>query len=159
MKDITKWNILHRQFAVAILTILILIFSIAHIIAVSKTQTMLGIKLPGNELLNALVLAELSAKLAILTTINFGKEATEGIGEIFIRNKSTWKFLIAIVISFAVAILISGILSIILLSGMITGLVLNRLSIRTFGSTTGDTMGAANECARAIALLIFSAVI
>jgi adenosylcobinamide-GDP ribazoletransferase len=105
--------------------------------------------------LKAFICAEVSAKLAMFTMAWFGKPAYGGLGELFVKlNKGNKLIALSYLISFFIILPLAGFSSIaFLLISFFAGFILEKLSERVFGGTSGDVLGATNELVRAICLL------
>ncbi|MBE0513246.1 adenosylcobinamide-GDP ribazoletransferase, partial [Candidatus Bathyarchaeota archaeon] len=106
-------------------------------------------------IIQCLIVAEVSAKLAMVTCAWQGTSLQRGKGSIFIDSMKERHSLY--IISLAASLLVStmllglnGILAV--ASGMVVGGFFIVLSKRIFGGVTGDIFGATNEIARMIAL-------
>jgi adenosylcobinamide-GDP ribazoletransferase len=108
-----------------------------------------------NLVFKALICAEVSAKLAMFTMAWFGKPAYGGLGELFVKlNKGNKLIALSYLISFFIILPLAGFSGIIfLLISFFAGFILEKLSERVFGGTSGDVLGATNELVRAICLL------
>jgi adenosylcobinamide-GDP ribazoletransferase len=113
----------------------------------------------------ALIAAEVSAKLAMVTIVWIGKPTHKGLGSIFLAKAKKKLNLIAYVLSilivypfFALALNpILGLVSIALvLVSIPVALVMEKVSERVFGGVSGDTIGATNEVARAVTLVLLA---
>jgi adenosylcobinamide-GDP ribazoletransferase len=105
--------------------------------------------------IQSLVVAEASAKLAMVTCAWQGSSPQKGLGSIFIdsmRNRHSF-FLISLGSSLVLGVILlnwRGILAIV--SGIVVGGFAVVLGEKVFGGVTGDIFGAANEIARMVAL-------
>lgn len=100
------------------------------------------------------MIAEIAAKLSMVTVIVWGKSIHKGFGSMMIEHSSKWDFLAGFVISAAIAFLALGIGGIaILISSIISALLVLRSASRNFGGISGDVMGASNEIGRAAGLI------
>ena len=111
----------------------------------------------------AVIAAEVSAKLAMVTIARFGKPTHKGLGSRFLgkakQKRTVVAYLIAVLIVFPLLgftniglILSAGIIVVSVVLGVFMGLVAKRV----FGGVSGDMIGATNEVIRA-ATLIFAA--
>jgi len=102
-----------------------------------------------------LVVAEVSAKLAMVTCAWQGTSIQRGKGSIFIDSmkKRHSLYLISLAASLFMSAMLLGLNGILAVtSGMVVGGLFIVLSKRIFGGVTGDIFGATNEIARMIAL-------
>jgi adenosylcobinamide-GDP ribazoletransferase len=147
---------------------------IAHVWTVTRTGAFLAIIVSvftmllifftkNNFLIQSLIIAEVSAKLAMVTTAWQGSSPPEyledkrGKGRSFIdfMNKNNGLYAISLIISFFLGIVMlgfSGIFAVIV--GILTGCFMIVLGNRIFGGVNGDIFGATNEIARMIALFV-----
>jgi adenosylcobinamide-GDP ribazoletransferase len=116
----------------------------------------------------AIVLAEVSAKLAMVTIVWVGKPSHKGLGSIFLAKAK--KPLNAVAYVFSVLIVVAvfyftgntllGLASVCLVFVSVpVAFVMNRVSNSVFGGVSGDMIGATNEAARMVALLLFAALL
>lgn len=102
-----------------------------------------------------LIVAEISAKLAMVTCAWQGTSLQRGKGSIFIdsMNKRHNLYLIALAASLFISAILLGLNGILAVtSGIVVGGLFIVISKRIFGGVTGDIFGATNEIARMIAL-------
>ncbi len=105
-------------------------------------------------LLFAILIAEISAKQSMLTAAMFGKSMHKGLGSIFIDNVRHRDFLIGLVFSCAICWLAFDVFGIIaLLSALLSALVIVHIASRNFGGVNGDVLGATNEVGRIAGLI------
>ncbi|MDW8040608.1 MAG: adenosylcobinamide-GDP ribazoletransferase [Nitrososphaerota archaeon] len=104
----------------------------------------------------ALICAEVSAKLAMVTLTFFGKPAYGGLGALFVKlNKRNKSIILSYAISFLIVFPLFGLLGLIFLFvSFAAGFLMEKLSEKTFGGTSGDVLGATNELVRALCLLM-----
>lgn len=118
--------------------------------------TLLFIFLTKPELIiQSLIVAEVSAKLAMVTCAWQGSSLQKGLGSIFLgsMNKKHSLYLIALVISMLVGVLLFGLKGVLAVTlGILVGGVMIVTSKRIFGGVNGDIFGSANEIARTLAL-------
>jgi adenosylcobinamide-GDP ribazoletransferase len=106
-------------------------------------------------IIQSLIVAETSAKLAMVTCAWQGSSMRKGLGSIFIGSmkKKHDLYLIALVFSMLIGVLLSGLQGVlaVMLSIAVGGLMVVS-SKRIFGGVNGDVFGATNEIGRMIAL-------
>ena len=147
---------------------------IAHVWTVTRTGaflalivsffTLLLIFMANSDcILQALIVAEVSAKLAMVTTAYQGTsppqslEEKRGKGRSFIEfmNKNHGLYTISLAISLGVSIPLFGVMGVVsVLTGILVGVFMILLGKRVFGGINGDVFGATNEIARMFALLV-----
>ncbi len=147
---------------------------IAHVWTVTRTGaflalivsffTLLFIFIANTDcILQALIVAEVSAKLAMVTTAWQGTsppqrlEDKRGKGRSFIdfMNKNHGLYAVSLAISLAVSIPLFGIMGVVsIVAGILVGAFMIVLGKRVFGGVNGDIFGATNEIARMFALLV-----
>ena len=118
--------------------------------------------------LGAIIAAEVAAKLAMVTIVWVGKPSHKGLGSIFLakakKNLNTVAYVIAVLIVFPYFALTSnpllGLVAVgIVLVSIPVAFVMKRVSDGVFGGVSGDMIGATNEVARAVTLVLFAAVL
>ncbi|MFB3888113.1 MAG: adenosylcobinamide-GDP ribazoletransferase [Candidatus Bathyarchaeia archaeon] len=105
--------------------------------------------------LRALVVAEVAAKLAMVTIVWRGKPAHAGLGARFLgqakRRLNAVAYMLGLVAGFALlglaGLLVIGV-------AFLFGLFMESVGKRVFGGVSGDMIGATNEGARALALVL-----
>ncbi len=105
----------------------------------------------------ALVAAETAAKMSMVFVLYVGRPSHEGMGSAFSREvkRNHPVFMTGLVLSIIIAYLFLGTWGLrAVLAGLVVGLVMDRVSRRTFGGISGDVLGATNELARLAALLV-----
>jgi len=116
----------------------------------------------------AIVVAELSAKLAMVTIVWIGKPTHKGLGSIFIAKAKNKLNIIAYALSMLIVIPffalsgkpILGLIGIgLVLVSIPVAFAMEKVSENVFGGVSGDMIGATNEVARAVTLILFSAVL
>ncbi|MCK5628266.1 adenosylcobinamide-GDP ribazoletransferase [Candidatus Bathyarchaeota archaeon] len=106
----------------------------------------------------ALIASEVAAKLAMVTIAWIGKPAHKGLGSLFIGNvENRRRNIIAYLISFLILFPLLGLASIwIVLLSFLWGVFMERVSRSVFGGVSGDMIGATNETARAVTLVLMA---
>ena len=116
-----------------------------------------------DSIIQALIVAEVSAKLAMVTTAWQGTsppqrlEDKRGKGRSFIdfMNKNHALYAVSLAISLAVSVPLFGIIGVLpVVTGILVGAFMIVLGKRVFGGVNGDIFGATNEIARMFALLM-----
>jgi adenosylcobinamide-GDP ribazoletransferase len=117
---------------------------------------------------SAIILAELSAKLAMVTIVWIGKPSHKGLGSIFLAKAKKKHNLIAYALSalivypvfYFTGYPILGLAAVALVFVSVpVALLMKKVSERVFGGVSGDMIGATNEVARAITLILFAVVL
>lgn len=110
----------------------------------------------------SVIVAELSAKQAMLTIATFGKSFHEGLGSMTIDGGTHKNFTIGLFYSLIIAGLLLGASGIIaLIVSVLAALYVLRTSNRHFGGLNGDGIGTSNEAGRiaayaSLALIFFT---
>lgn len=151
-----KIEIMHDQLtgaggvALGIMTFLVTALSIAE----------LGTSI----IIQSLIIAEVSAKLSMVTATWAGKAVHTGMNSPFIEamhgKYGNARLIAAIAISFAVAtplLWLAGVMTVLI--AIIASLVMVAIASRHFKGVTGDVLGATNELTRMVALIVLLAVI
>lgn len=151
-----KIEVMHDQLtgagglALGIMTYLITALSIAELNA--------GI------IIQSVVVVEVSAKLAMVVGAWAGKPVHEGMGSSFLAamygSKGDVRLLAALIISFVIAVPLLWLAgAVAVMAAVIAGFVMVWVAHRHFKGVTGDVLGATNELARLVSLVVLLAVI
>ncbi len=119
--------------------------------------------------------AEVCAKVAMITVIAFGKSLGPGMGAVVIAAAKKSHYMTGIIIAWAaitIAVVVTGMFYnglplwriwlaglLAMLSPLVVAAVVLATADRNFGGVNGDIMGAANESARIAALAVMGAVL
>jgi adenosylcobinamide-GDP ribazoletransferase len=115
----------------------------------------------------AIVAAEVSAKLAMVTIVWIGKPTHKGLGSIFLAKAKKKLNLIAFGLSVLIvypffAYAFSPLLGLagvaVVLVSIPIALAMEKVSEKVFGGVSGDAIGATNEVARAVTLILLAVV-
>jgi adenosylcobinamide-GDP ribazoletransferase len=116
----------------------------------------------------AIIAAEVAAKLSMVTIVWVGKPSHKGLGSIFLskakKKLNTMAYIIAILIVYPLFSLTGNPLlgfvgmGIVLVSIPIA-LVMEKVSEGVFGGVSGDMIGATNEVARTVTLVLFAIIL
>ena len=112
--------------------------------------------------------AEVAAKLSMVTIVWIGKPSHKGLGSIFLAKAKKNLNAVAYVIAAAIAFPVFALLGNLLLGLAAVGVVLASVAVavgmravsnRVFGGVSGDMIGATNEVARAVALVMIAVLL
>ena len=113
----------------------------------------------------AVFVAEVSAKLAMVTIVWVGKPSHKGLGSIFLAKAKKKLNYVAYVLSalivfpvvyFAASPLLALVAVALVFVSIPVAFVMNKVSNKAFGGVSGDMIGATNEVARAVTLILFA---
>ena len=116
----------------------------------------------------AIFSAEVAAKLSMVTIVWVGKPSHKGLGSIFLakakKNLNAVAYVIAVLVVFPVFTLIGnpilGLVAVgIVLVSIPVAFLMRKVSDNVFGGVSGDMIGATNEVARAVTLVLFAVVL
>ena len=116
----------------------------------------------------AIVAAEVSAKLAMVTIVWIGKPTHKGLGSIFLQKAKKKLNIVAYVLSVLIVYPVFAFTSKPFLGFICVGLVLfsvpvafvmRKIGENVFGGVSGDMIGATNEVARAVTLILLAGVL
>jgi len=112
--------------------------------------------------------AEVAAKLSMVTIVWIGKPSHKGLGSIFLakakKNLNAVAYVMAAAIVFPVFALFGNLLLGLVAVGVVLASVavavgMRAVSNRVFGGVSGDMIGATNEVARAVALVMIAVLL
>jgi adenosylcobinamide-GDP ribazoletransferase len=160
-----KVEVMHDQLTGAggltlgIMTMLITALAIGQL---HSSVTLVGIQIP--LLFGGIIAVELSAKLSMVVMAWAGKSVHQGMNTPFLEamhgGKGTLRLIVALAISFVVALLLLWIAGVVvILVAIITSLVMVAVANRHFKGITGDVFGATNEITRMVCVIALLAVI
>jgi adenosylcobinamide-GDP ribazoletransferase len=116
----------------------------------------------------AIIAAEVSAKLSMVTIVWKGKPAHKGLGSIFLAKAKKKLNIVAYVISALIAypffaLSLNPFLGLIGVAAVLVSVpvafLMRKVSNKAFGGVTGDTIGATNEVTRAVTLILLAGVL
>jgi adenosylcobinamide-GDP ribazoletransferase len=111
-----------------------------------------------NVALRGLILAEICAKLAMVTIVWHGHASHEGLGARFIANAKRKINIAAYAFSLFIGFVLLGFAGLlVVLATSLFGLFMEKVANITFGGVSGDMIGATNESARAFSLVLTAA--
>ncbi len=112
-----------------------------------------------NFAVRALIVAEVGAKLAMLTIVWHGRASHEGLGARFIRNAKRNLNIAGFAVAFLVGFALLGFAGLLAVAvAALFGLFMEQVANGMFGGVSGDMIGATNECARAVVLVLVAVV-
>ncbi|MDR2202987.1 MAG: adenosylcobinamide-GDP ribazoletransferase [Nitrososphaerota archaeon] len=116
----------------------------------------------------AIISAEISAKLAMVSLVWIGKPTHKGLGSIFLKKAKKKQNIIAYVISGIIAFILFsvtinplyGLVGVgVVFTSVPLAYVMKKIAEKTFGGVSGDIIGATNEVARALTLVLLAGVL
>lgn len=116
----------------------------------------------------AVLVAEVSAKLGMVTIVWIGKPTHKGLGSIFLKKAKKKLNVVAYVTSVLIAFAVFAVIGNLWLGALGVGLVLvsvpvafvmEKVAVKVFGGVSGDVIGATNEVARAVTLILLAGVL
>lgn len=116
-----------------------------------------------DRVIQSLILAEISAKLAMVMIAWAGRSAHRGLGTYCVEamhgSHRPFRLILPLVICLCIAAPLMPIVGfIVIISAMIMGLVMVVISNKHFNGVTGDVFGAVNEIVRMVSLMIILAI-
>lgn len=117
-----------------------------------------------NVIVQSVIVIEVAAKLAMVVGAWAGKAVHKGMASSFLEamhgGTGNARLVAALVISFAIAVpllWLNG--AIVILAATLTGLIMVAIAHRHFNGVTGDVLGATNELARMVAIVVLVTLI
>jgi adenosylcobinamide-GDP ribazoletransferase len=111
--------------------------------------------LPVTLLVSLVIVAEISAKLGLITCATFSRPSGEGTGTHFIENMSPGLLGVSLMICLLIGYFVAQLTGVIgIAGGLVMGLFMALLAHQKFRYTTGDVLGATNELSRMLSLLL-----
>lgn len=116
-----------------------------------------------DNVIQSLILAEISAKLAMVMIAWAGRSAHKGVGTYCVdamhSSYRTLRLIVPLAMCFTIAIILMLVTGfIVIISAMIASLILVWIANRHFKGVTGDVFGAANEITRMTSLIVILAI-
>ncbi|MGB3458600.1 MAG: adenosylcobinamide-GDP ribazoletransferase [Halobacteriota archaeon] len=108
------------------------------------------------------IIAEVSAKISMNTCMIVGKgfEGVGGMGALFIRSSTGSRYVVALLSSVFIALICTIFTDpfrfFIVFTGIVVAFVVVWIAKKKFGAVSGDVIGASNELARCVTLLILA---
>jgi adenosylcobinamide-GDP ribazoletransferase len=110
--------------------------------------------------LPAIIAAEVAAKLAMVTIVAVGQSVGKGLGARFLEKAKTKRNILAYVISLLIIVPLLGWAGLLLIAvSIVIGIVMSAVGESVFGGVSGDMIGATNETARALTLVLLAGVL
>ncbi len=110
--------------------------------------------------IQTIICAEVLAKLAMVTIVAAGQSVGKGLGARFLEKAKTKRNVIAYALSLIIVVPLLGWAGLLAVAvSVIVGLVMSLVGKRVFGGVTGDMIGATNETARALTLIVLAGVL
>ncbi|OWT33215.1 cobalamin 5'-phosphate synthase [Methanobrevibacter sp. 87.7] len=101
-----------------------------------------------------IIIAEMAAKISLLTTCVLSKPAEDGIGKYFVEDMPIPNYVASILIVGIIAYVLLGYIGIFgIIGGILAGCLISYLAKRNFGVATGDVLGTSNEIGRLLSLI------
>ena len=108
----------------------------------------------------AIIAAEVAAKLAMVTIVWIGKPAHKGLGSVFLMKAKKKQNIIAYAFSVLIVYPFLGFLGVaVLLVSVPVAVLMEKVAGSVFGGVSGDMIGATNEVARAVTLVLLAGVL
>jgi adenosylcobinamide-GDP ribazoletransferase len=106
-----------------------------------------------------IIVAEVAAKLGMVTIVAVGQSISKGLGARFMEKAKRKRNVIAYAISLLIAVPLLGWAGLLVIGvSILTGLLMERVAKNVFGGVSGDMIGATNESARAVTLVLLAGV-
>jgi adenosylcobinamide-GDP ribazoletransferase len=106
-----------------------------------------------------IIAAEVAAKLGMVTIVALGQSISKGLGARFMEKAKRKRNVLAYAISLLIVIPLLGWWGLLVVTvSVLTGMLMERVARAVFGGVSGDMIGATNETARALTLILLSGV-
>mgnify|MGYP005847361799 CR=1 FL=1 len=107
-----------------------------------------------------LLISEIGAKIGLITCCTFSRPFKNGSGKFFIESMNKKLLLISLILFFVLGFVILNVMGVLgIIGGALAGIILALISRKSFYWTTGDILGASNEIARMLSLLVMTSVV
>lgn len=114
----------------------------------------------GDIALRTLIVAEVAAKLAMVTIVWRGKAAHQGLGAKFIKDAKRNLNYVAYAVAVLIGVVLLGYVGVLAIAGsVLAGLLMEHIGNKVFGGVSGDMIGATNEAARSLILVLVAATL
>jgi adenosylcobinamide-GDP ribazoletransferase len=115
--------------------------------------------LNGEFAFKAIIVAEVAAKLSMVTVAWVGKPTHKGLGSHFLTKAKRKRNIASYAISLLIAYPLLGLTGlIVVLISFLVGVVMEQVAASILGGVSGDAIGATNECTRAVVLVFLASV-
>jgi adenosylcobinamide-GDP ribazoletransferase len=143
----------------------------AHVWTVSHKGAFLAIFVEGLAVLGlffvnaefafgVVIAAEVAAKLGMVTIVSLGKPTHTGLGSIFLEMAKRKRNVVAYFLAVLIVYPLLGLTGVgVVLLSVLVGAVMERVAQSVFGGVSGDMIGATNETARAVTLVVLAGVL
>jgi adenosylcobinamide-GDP ribazoletransferase len=110
-----------------------------------------------NVAVRALIVAEMAAKLSMVTIVWRGKAAHKGLGSKFVETAKRRLNVVAYIVASVIGFVLLGWAGLVVVIEVAAfGLFMSWVGKRVFGGVSGDMIGATNEAARALVLVLIA---
>ena len=112
---------------------------------------------PAALILPVIIVAEVAAKMGIVTCASFSEAFPDGTGRFFIESMNKKLLLLSLVLSSAIGFLalnLTGVIGVI--GGFLGGALIATVARRNFKWATGDILGTSNEIGRMLSLILMA---
>ena len=102
-----------------------------------------------------IIVAEVAAKLGMVTIVAVGKPMSKGLGARFMEKAKRKRNIVAYVISIFIVVPLLGLWGLLAVAvSLLLGVFMERVAKSVFGGVSGDMIGATNETVRAVTLIL-----
>jgi adenosylcobinamide-GDP ribazoletransferase len=107
-----------------------------------------------------IIVAEVAAKLGMVTIMAVGQPTSKGLGARFMERAKRKRNVIAYVLSLLIVVPLLGLWGLLVVAvSVLLGVLMERVAKNIFGGVSGDMIGATNETARAVTLILLAGVL
>jgi adenosylcobinamide-GDP ribazoletransferase len=115
---------------------------------------------PASVIFYILLISEMAAKMGIVSCATFSKAFPDGTGRFFIESMNKKMLILSFILTSAVGFMAFNTLGIIgIIAGLLSGVLIALIAKKNFRWATGDVLGASNEVARMLSLLIMASFV